>query len=102
MAFNLDAIRSVIRSWYRRLFIAACAVACRVGPFGVREQHEREPYTATQRVVMWVGASVAAALMLTDLMGMQTNAIGGAIGGGAGAAAMVTLLYGRASRSKRS
>jgi hypothetical protein len=91
----------VIHSWYRRIFIAACGLACRVGPFGVREQRERKPYTAAQRVVMWVGALIAAALMLADLLGVQMHAIGRAVGGGAGAAAMATLLYGRAPRSSR-
>ncbi len=88
----------MISSLYRRLFIAACAVACRVGPFGIREQHERHPFTWPQHAVMWGGGALSATLMVADAAGVHLGAAGAAVASGSATAAVATLLYGRSPR----
>ncbi len=88
----------MISNAYRRLFIAACAIASRSGPFGVREQYERAPYTRPQHVVMWGGAAAVVLVMVAEALGVRTGTVGAAVAGGAGVGAMATLLYGRPPR----
>ncbi len=88
-------MRGRLARCYARVFIAACALTCRVGPYGVRPQHERHQYTRPQVAVMWVGAAVVVAGLVADVAGVLLPAwVNGAVGG-AGAVTVATLLYGR-------